>query len=396
MDDIYDVPLVLPFTIDNSFDELLMTTLYTLPTKPGGEILSGMPGQGIHGHRSPAASGANPDSILAHQEVGSNQAFRNANLGRDQFMGCHPRFHTGGLSASNPSLVLADQCRIPAESELGKGYDGGAGIGRESQTPEDRQADTKPIKRRVGRPKGSSSKNPARELKGPAALQLTLQEIRIGPWKKTNETGCDLLAKCYFGHRKLIWEVLCHETKLKSRMEVDWKHILSMKTSSLPDELIMLQLELSQRPGFSHETKVISNKHSSWGACGDFTSGYASSYSMTQLHVTYFSSRIHDLVFKTRVFCDKMLEKSQELRELSQKQFPTLGSTRFEASNSGAPAMQMIDPPAPSGLYSFQPIAQPFVNVEGIFYQSSSDDRLPSQAPHNAAAAPTQNNLPGC
>lgn len=44
----------------------------------------------------------------------------------------------------------------------------------------------------------------------------------------------DLVGKCYYAKRKLVWEVL--ETGLKSKIEIQWSDISAMK-ASCPDNL---------------------------------------------------------------------------------------------------------------------------------------------------------------
>jgi hypothetical protein len=52
----------------------------------------------------------------------------------------------------------------------------------------------------------------------------------------------DLVAKCYYAKRKLIWEVL--DSRLKSKIEIQWSDILAMK-ATCPDNLPgSLQIEV--------------------------------------------------------------------------------------------------------------------------------------------------------
>jgi hypothetical protein len=44
----------------------------------------------------------------------------------------------------------------------------------------------------------------------------------------------DLVAKCYYAKRKLVWEVL--DSGLKSKIEIQWSDISAMK-ATCPDDL---------------------------------------------------------------------------------------------------------------------------------------------------------------
>lgn len=51
-------------------------------------------------------------------------------------------------------------------------------------------------------------------------------------WQYKSKHEGDLVAKCYFAKRKLVWEVL--EGELKSKMEIQWSDIMSLK-ANCPD-----------------------------------------------------------------------------------------------------------------------------------------------------------------
>jgi len=51
-------------------------------------------------------------------------------------------------------------------------------------------------------------------------------------WQYKSKHEGDLVAKCYFAKRKLVWEVL--EGELKSKMEIQWSDIMALK-ANCPD-----------------------------------------------------------------------------------------------------------------------------------------------------------------
>ena len=52
----------------------------------------------------------------------------------------------------------------------------------------------------------------------------------------------DLVAKCYYAKRKLVWEVL--ESSLKSKMEVQWSDISGIRASFPEDQPAVLDIEV--------------------------------------------------------------------------------------------------------------------------------------------------------
>jgi len=52
--------------------------------------------------------------------------------------------------------------------------------------------------------------------------------------QRTSRYEGDLVAKCYYAKRKLVWEVL--DSGLKSKVEIQWSDISAMK-ATCPDNL---------------------------------------------------------------------------------------------------------------------------------------------------------------
>jgi hypothetical protein len=53
----------------------------------------------------------------------------------------------------------------------------------------------------------------------------------------------DLVAKCYHGRRKLVWEVL--NSHLKNKMEIEWSDITAIKETCSKDEDDILDVVVS-------------------------------------------------------------------------------------------------------------------------------------------------------
>ena len=107
----------------------------------------------------------------------------------------------------------------------------------------------------------------------------------------------DLVAKCYYAKRKLVWEVL--DSSLKSKMEVQWSDISGLRASFLEDQSAVLDIEvvyeyicpgvllsyfifirflflqLSRPPLFFREINPQPRKHTLWQSTSDFTDGQA-------------------------------------------------------------------------------------------------------------------------
>ena len=64
----------------------------------------------------------------------------------------------------------------------------------------------------------------------------------------------DLVAKCYYAKRKLVWEVL--DSGLKSKIEIQWSDISAMKATCLDNVPGTLDIE------------VLKSSKSSWVGSG--------------------------------------------------------------------------------------------------------------------------------
>lgn len=161
--------------------------------------------------------------------------------------------------------------------------------------------------------KVESPQQPQEKLK---ACSFTCNHIMIGKWEvryyhvllqslvlhiffvpqRTSHFEGEVVAKCYYSKRKLVWEVL--KGGLKSKIEIQWANIARLRfsfDSGMPDTIelevcngwhdvdtspifasYLTFLQLSHTPLFYEEMEPQPKKHTVWQASGDFTGGQAS------------------------------------------------------------------------------------------------------------------------
>ncbi|KAG6491460.1 hypothetical protein ZIOFF_052811 [Zingiber officinale] len=83
----------------------------------------------------------------------------------------------------------------------------------------------------------------------------------------------DLMAKCYFAKRKLLWEFL--EGGVKSKIEFHWSDITAIKAVFFDSGYGALDIVLARPPLFFREIDPQPRKHIQWQATQDFTNGQA-------------------------------------------------------------------------------------------------------------------------
>ncbi|KAF8401339.1 hypothetical protein HHK36_012273 [Tetracentron sinense] len=145
--------------------------------------------------------------------------------------------------------------------------------------------------------------------------------LKIGSWEVVSRYEGDLVAKCYFAKRKLVWEVLEHG--LKSKIEVQWSEISAIRASFRENEVGILEIELSNAPLFFRETDPQPRKHTLWQATSDFTGGEAPVY---RRHLLQFPVGTLDKHY------EKLLQCDDRLFMLSQRPFPTQNSPYFPSN----------------------------------------------------------------
>jgi len=146
-------------------------------------------------------------------------------------------------------------------------------------------------------PAGSGAQDKLKASNFPAST------LKIGTWERTSRYEGDLVAKCYYAKRKLVWEVL--DSGLKSKVEIQWSDISAMK-ATCPDNLPgSLEIEVSRPPLFFKETNPQPRKHTLWQATTDFTGGQAS---ICKVHYLQFPEGVLNRHYEKLVQCDPRLK----------------------------------------------------------------------------------------
>ncbi|KAI4349900.1 hypothetical protein L6164_010442 [Bauhinia variegata] len=142
--------------------------------------------------------------------------------------------------------------------------------------------------------------------------------LQIGNFTEVAKREGDLVAKCYYAKRKLVWETLDHG--LKNKIEIQWEDILSMRAVIEQNKAGILLIELNQPPTFWHEKDPKPGKHTIWKPSKDFTGNQASKY---RRHFLEFPPGVLDKHYEKLTQCDS------RLLELSKGPCPRLANPYF-------------------------------------------------------------------
>ncbi|XP_019052249.1 PREDICTED: uncharacterized protein LOC104591469 isoform X2 [Nelumbo nucifera] len=129
----------------------------------------------------------------------------------------------------------------------------------------------------------------------------------------------EVVAKCYYAKRKLVWEVL--DGMLKNKIEVLWSDIVSIKATCNHNMPQTLEIELMNPPLFFRETNPQPRKHTLWKSTGDFTGGQASIFRRHFLQFPQGTLQKH---------YEKLLQLDDRLFSLSKKPYPSFDSPFFD------------------------------------------------------------------
>eukprot|EP00240_Pyramimonas_obovata_P001473 CAMPEP_0118933854 /NCGR_PEP_ID=MMETSP1169-20130426/12719_1 /TAXON_ID=36882 /ORGANISM="Pyramimonas obovata, Strain CCMP722" /LENGTH=476 /DNA_ID=CAMNT_0006876673 /DNA_START=154 /DNA_END=1584 /DNA_ORIENTATION=+ len=119
----------------------------------------------------------------------------------------------------------------------------------------------------------ASSSTSEADMKKLKASNFPVMHLRVGDWEYHSRYVGDLVSKCYFAKRKLVWEIL--NNGLKSKIEMQWSDICGLKASFPENENATLEVRLSRPPLFFRETNPQPRKHTLWQATADFTGSEA-------------------------------------------------------------------------------------------------------------------------
>uniref|UniRef100_A0A803KNR4 TRF2/HOY1 PH-like domain-containing protein n=1 Tax=Chenopodium quinoa TaxID=63459 RepID=A0A803KNR4_CHEQI len=157
---------------------------------------------------------------------------------------------------------------------------------------------------------------PTEKLK---AANFPAMSLHIGPWMRVSRHEGELIAKCYFKKRQLVWEVL--NGNLKSKIEFQWSNIAAINATFDADGgPAVLDVMLEKPPLFFREIKPQPRKHTNWEQSEDFTDKQASLI------------RKHKLVFAPGILEKhyfKIIQADSKLHHISQQPFPYQASIYF-------------------------------------------------------------------
>ncbi|KAL5700905.1 hypothetical protein ACHQM5_026304 [Ranunculus cassubicifolius] len=155
-----------------------------------------------------------------------------------------------------------------------------------------------------GRPK----KDDAESLK---AKSLNAELVSIGSWERRAVKDQDVVAKCYYQKKKLVWEIL--DGRLKRKIEIQWSDITAIRAAFPQNMNAVLEIEVKTVPLFYRERPPQPRKQSHWELDADFTGGQACQF------------RRHHLQFREgtlQPLYEKLMQCDRQLFTLSQQPFP--------------------------------------------------------------------------
>ncbi|KAJ9557370.1 hypothetical protein OSB04_011984 [Centaurea solstitialis] len=165
------------------------------------------------------------------------------------------------------------------------------------------------------RPEDSCSQPSSKKLK---ASNFPAIFLEVGSWNWVSKNEGDLVAKLYYGKKKLVWEFLFGS--LKRKMEISWTDISAINAFICKGENGRLELELNVPPQFGQEINSQPGKHTQWTAMNDFTGDQA------------LICRRQKVIFLPGVLdkhIEKLLQSDNRLLQLSQQPFPIHNSPYF-------------------------------------------------------------------
>ena len=139
------------------------------------------------------------------------------------------------------------------------------------------------------------------------ASNFPASTLQIGKWKKVARHEGELIAKCYYAKKKLVWEVL--ENGVKKKIEINWADISYLNYSVPKNRSAFLEIELVKPPVFAAESDPQPRRHTLWKKCEDFTSDAQAS-----------KCKPHRLFFAPCVLnkhIDRLLKADPRLRQLA-------------------------------------------------------------------------------
>ncbi|XAR59491.1 hypothetical protein NMG60_11015346 [Bertholletia excelsa] len=194
--------------------------------------------------------------------------------------------------------------------------------------------------------------------------------LKIGAWQRQSIHAEDLVAKYYYGKKKIVWEIL--EGGLKSKIEFKWSDIVAIKAIHFEDQSGILEIQLNEPPLFFRETNPLPQRHTIWKEASDFTGGEA------------LKCREHYALFPPGHFhthFQKLMQSDSRLFELSKKPFPLRSSPYFYSTACGVSDVTCGD-------FNQQPISQA-PSMPQYLYSAIPPSSLVSSLPVDTVPPPS-------
>ena len=206
------------------------------------------------------------------------------------------------------------------------------------------------------------------------ASNFTGSSLRVGTWKKDSVYEGDLVAKFYYAKRKLVWEVL--EAGLKSKIEVLWDSVTSLKCHIARGAESYLEVEVNAPPAMYRESNPQPRKHTIWQPCPDFTDGQAA---VATVHCVTFPAGVLNKHYY------KLLQCEPRLAVLAAKSgSPTLaGDSFFKPAELSSSPPPLVEEDSSKGASCEEADSEQVPLKKGA---ADAPGALPS--PHRASARP--------
>ncbi|KAK9115151.1 hypothetical protein Syun_021948 [Stephania yunnanensis] len=234
--------------------------------------------------------------------INNNNTNNNNNLIVVQVVGARLGNFSGTTSPLGLTLTKTPSFLELVESKISKKYD--------STSADESSDESKKRKAKNG------------EVEKLKASNISASRLRIGLFERESKNDGDLVAKCYYAKRKLVWEML--EGGLKNKIEINWSEITAIKAVFPKNQPSVLEIQLSHMPSFQRESDPQPRKHTIWHATPDFTGGQAS---LNRMHWIQFREGELEKHYEKLLQCDK------RLLMLSQKPFPYYDPPLFDNKN---------------------------------------------------------------
>ncbi|CAL9204661.1 unnamed protein product [Musa hybrid cultivar] len=155
-------------------------------------------------------------------------------------------------------------------------------------------------------------------------INVPVLMLKIGSWQCVSVGEGDIAAKCFYGKKKFVWEML--RCGSKKKFEIEWSDISAIRAHFADKQPDILEVELKKPPQLFELVSSDPRRHPMWQPIPDFTEDQSRLY------------RRHHLEFREGSFrkpYDKLLLENKHLFKLSHNLFENDMSPHFGVVRSG-------------------------------------------------------------